>query len=182
MLKKTKKIVLIGGPGTGKSSVIAELNKRGYSCKPEISREIILDAQKKGIDQLFLTDPILFSRLLLKGRIKQFTEANQSNAKFIFFDRGIPDISAYLDFSKTTYPKEFKVKNKTYIYDFIFHFKPWKAIYKNDNERYESFEEANTIDQFLLKTYKDLGYPIITVPFDTISKRADFILNSLNCD
>ncbi|MGB1308804.1 MAG: AAA family ATPase, partial [Oceanihabitans sp.] len=29
---KTKKIVITGGPGTGKSSIINELIKRGYGC------------------------------------------------------------------------------------------------------------------------------------------------------
>ena len=50
-----QKIVLIGGPGTGKSTIINEFVKRGYACMPEISREVIVKAQKEGIEQLFLT-------------------------------------------------------------------------------------------------------------------------------
>ena len=64
-----KKIVLIGGPGTGKSSVLKQsLNVVVSYCMEEISREITIKAQKEGIDQLFLTEPILFSKLLLQGR------------------------------------------------------------------------------------------------------------------
>ena len=182
MKKKSHKIVLIGGPGTGKSSVINELLKRGYSCKQEISREVTLQAKKEGIEQLFLKDPLLFSRLLLEGRIKQFSEAEKSDENIIFFDRGIPDVSAYLDFVKEPYSKEFLDKNKEYAYDTIFYFKPWEVIYTKDNERYESFEEATKIDRFLINTYSGLGYKIIEVPFETVSKRTDFILNSLNCE
>ncbi|HEX5742987.1 MAG TPA: AAA family ATPase, partial [Flavobacteriaceae bacterium] len=34
------KIVITGGPGTGKSTLINELIKRGYNCLEEISRDI----------------------------------------------------------------------------------------------------------------------------------------------
>lgn len=182
MQKKNKKIVLIGGPGTGKSSVINELQTRDYSCKNEISREVTLQAKKEGIDQLFLKEPLLFSRLLLEGRIKQYVEAEKASEKIIFFDRGIPDVTAYLDFVDEKYPEEFLNKNKEFRYDTIFHCKPWETIYTKDNERYESFEESKRIDQFLVNTYKNLGYQIITIPFESVSKRADFILNSLNCE
>ena len=67
-----KKIVLIGGPGTGKTSVLDELKSRSFYCMEEISREITIKAQKDGIEQLFLEDPILFSKLLLKGREEQY--------------------------------------------------------------------------------------------------------------
>ena len=57
-----RKIVLTGGPGTGKSTIIEELTKRNYTCMPEISRQVTLKAQSKGINQLFLADPIYFSK------------------------------------------------------------------------------------------------------------------------
>ena len=36
-----KKFIITGAPGTGKSSIINELIKRGYPCTKEISRELI---------------------------------------------------------------------------------------------------------------------------------------------
>jgi predicted ATPase len=174
-----KKIVLIGGPGTGKSSVLDELERRGFICMSEISREITLEARKKGIEQLFLKEPILFSKLLLEGREKQYIDAITHKNDFIFFDRGIPDIHAYMDFTKKDYPDLFKVKSVKFKYDHVFLFKPWKEIFTSDNERYESFEESIIIDTYLQKSYRELNYTIIEVPFDTIEKRTDFILNQL---
>lgn len=177
-----QKIVLIGGPGTGKSSVLNELISRGFLCKPEISREVTLEAQKKGIDQLFLTNPLLFSDLLLKGREKQYLEANESTDKLVFFDRGIPDVHAYLEFFNTDYPAHFIKKSTTHLYTKVFMLPPWKEIYTCDNERYESFEEAVKIYHHLKKTYEQIGYKISIVPFGTIQERTDYILNAIKND
>ena len=105
-----KKIVLIGGPGTGKSTVLNALEELNFHCMPEVSREVTLEAQKKGIQQLFLTEPLLFSKLLLEGRERQYIEANKSDSNVVFFDRGLPDVYAYLEYSEDDYPGYFKEK------------------------------------------------------------------------
>lgn len=177
--KKSKKIVLIGGPGTGKSTVLNELKNNGYYCFDEVSREITQKAQKDGIDQLFLEDPLLFSKLLLEGREQQYLQSENKDEEFIFFDRGIPDVHAYLDFFKSSYPQIFLEKSMKYRYYLVFHFSPWKQIHETDNERYENFQETVLIDQFLLKTYKKLQYKIINVPFGSVPERVKFIINAL---
>lgn len=176
---KYKKILLIGGPGTGKSSLINFLEQKGHCCFHEVSREVTLEAQKRGIEQLFLTEPLLFSKLLLEKRIAQFQSAEKKLGKMIFFDRGIPDVTAYLDYSKDAYPDFFIEANKQYRYDIVFILPLWKEIYSSDNERYESYEQAVKIQKQLRQTYTDLGYSMISVPKTTIEKRAVFILQQL---
>ena len=180
--KMQQKIVLIGGPGTGKTTVLNDLKKRGFFCLEEVSREVILKAQKQGIEQLFLKEPLLFSKMLLEGREEQFIFADKSNKDVVFFDRGLPDVHAYMNYFKTEYPSYFLEKCKKYKYTKVFHFSPWKEIHTTDNERYETFEQSSTIDSFLLKAYKSLNYTIINVPFGTVKERTDFILNSLASD
>lgn len=180
--KNQQKIVLIGGPGTGKTTVLNTLKERGFFCLDEVSRDVILKAQKKGIEQLFLTEPLLFSEMLLEGREEQYIKADKSEENSVFFDRGIPDIYAYLQYFKTDFPPIFTEKSKNYKYDIIFHFSPWKEIHLTDNERYETFEEAVSIDSFLTKAYLELGYKLINVPFGTVDERTNFIINSLACD
>lgn len=176
---QNKKIVITGGPGTGKSSVITYLENQGHNCLHEVSREITAEAQKEGIDQLFLEKPILFSEKLLEARTKQFTEAS-SMEQMVFLDRGIPDVVAYMDYFNTSYPSKFTTACKEYTYDLVFLLPPWQEIYQTDSERYESFEESLKIHEFLKKTYLSFGYAPITVPIDTIEKRSDFILNNLH--
>lgn len=174
-----QKIVFIGGPGTGKSSVLRYLSKQGFKCMPEISREVTKKAQEEGIEQLFLTDPILFSSKLLEGREKQFTEAVNSTDRVVFFDRGIPSIHAYMRYSETEFPDVFLEKSEACRYTKVFQFLPWKDIYTSDNERYETFEQSEQISKFLHEAYNELGYEIINVPFDTVKNRCDFILSHL---
>ena len=175
----TKKIALIGGPGTGKTTLINALRSKGYNCMEEISRQITLEAQEKGIEQLFLEDPLLFSEQLLLGRQKQFLKADSLEREVVFFDRGLPDVVAYLDYLKSSYPESFKTICSQHSYDKVFILKPWKTIYTQDNERYESFEQALIIHDFLVKSYTEYGYTIIDTPFGTIEERIEFIENHL---
>ena len=146
----------------------------------EISRQITLEAQKKGIAQLFLEDPLMFSEHLLLGRQKQFLEADSLQQEVVFFDRGLPDVVAYLDYLKSSYPDSFKTICSQHKYDIVFILKPWKAIYEQDNERYETFEQALILHDFLVKTYSKYGYSIIDTPFGTVEERLSFIINHLN--
>jgi len=172
-----KRILLIGSPGSGKTTILSELRKRGYTCFKEVSREIILEAQKRGIKQLFLTNPDEFNQKLLSGRIAQFNACTDLEDHFVFIDRGLPDIIAYNEYINIESSAEALTASEKFLYDFVFMFPTWKKIFKNDNERYESFEEALKIQDNLKNTYTKLGYEICEVPTGDVSERANYILN-----
>jgi len=176
---KPYKNLFIGGPSTGKSSVIEALSMRGHQCFPEISREVTLEARQLGIEHLFLEEPLKFSEMLLQGRIKQFEEAELLSTKHVFIDRGIPDVTAYMDHFQQSYPDAFTKANTTFEYDKVFLFPIWTDIYTTDNERFENLELAKGLQNALLKTYTDLGYNLVEVPKTHLQKRVDFILNEI---
>lgn len=175
-----KKIVIAGGPGTGKTTLINHLKTLGFLCYDEISRQITLQARKDGIEQLFLSEPLLFSEKLLDGRTQQYLNAEKESENVVFLDRGLPDILAYMDYIGDTYPEHFITTCENHKYDSIFILAPWQEIFTSDNERYESFEEAIEIQHHLLEAYKRFGYQLLDVPFGSIKNRTDFILNALN--
>lgn len=176
---ETKRIVITGGPGSGKTALINFLEQEGHFVMHEISRDVILEAQKQGIDQLFLENPTLFSEKLLEGRLKQFHEGEACTAPILFYDRGMPDVTAYMDFADVSYPESFSNTCSEFRYDAIFVLPPWEDIYQQDNERYESFEQAEEIFHFLKKAYEGYGYQVLEVPVGTIKDRVQYILDSL---
>lgn len=175
----TKRIVITGGPGSGKTTLIQYLETEGHAVMHEVSREIILQAKKEGIDQLFLEDPILFSQRLLDGRLEQFKAAEDCNAEILFYDRGIADVPAYMKYAKTEYPPIFDENCLKYKYDLVFVLPPWEEIYCPDNERYETFEQAEEIFHYLKNTYENYGYSIVEVTTGTLEERATFILDTI---
>ncbi|MFT5753869.1 MAG: putative ATPase [Flavobacterium sp.] len=172
-------VVLIGGPSSGKTTLIEKLKENGHVCYPEVSREVIKEAQEKGIEQLFLEQPLLFSELLLEGRKRQFHLANKEEADIVFLDRGIPDVLAYMHYIGDSYPAFFDEACKEHLYSKIFILPTWKEIYISDEERYESYEQALLIQEHLVETYQKYGYELIKVPKDTVENRMQFILNQL---
>jgi len=176
----SKQIILfIGGPGSGKTTIINGLSERGYICYPEISREVTLEAKKKGIDQLFLKEPLLFSELLLEGRIRQFKNALNEESQVVFIDRGIPDVLAYMHYIGDSYPTEFQDACKNHIYSKIFILPPWEEIFESDNERYENYDQAKLIHNHLIETYQSYGYTLNEVPKADLDTRIDYILSQL---
>lgn len=177
---KTKRIVITGGPGTGKTALIEHLTKAGYHTLPEISRAVTKKAQAEGIDQLFLENPILFSEMLLEGRLRQYHQAVHVDAPYLFYDRGMPDVTSYMDYLGTDYNDKFREICNSYLYDAVFLLPPWKDIYIRDNERYESFKEARIIFDYLQKGYEGFGYDVIEVPVGTLEHRTQFIIKKLD--
>ncbi|HRB72706.1 MULTISPECIES: ATP-binding protein [Flavobacterium] len=173
-------VVIIGGPGSGKTTLIDGLTDRGYTCYPEISREVTLEARKQGIEQLFLERPLLFSELLLEGRKKQFVSATNEAAEIVFLDRGIPDVLAYMHYIGDAYPAFFDNACKEHKYSKIFILPPWEDIYISDDARYENYEQAVLIHEHLVETYEKYGYNLIEVPKDTVDSRILFILDKLS--
>lgn len=182
----TKRIVITGGPSTGKTVVIEALEQKGYHCLAEVIRAMTMAQKAKNNELVFETNPIVsvddpktFNQTILDARVEQYRSTLESFDELVFFDRGIPDVLAYMDCFDQTYDESFKEACKQYRYDFIFLMPPWKDIHISDNERFETFEESLRINTCLLNSYTKFGYDVQLVPKDTIANRVDFILNSV---
>src|SRR5690606_26813955 len=97
----------------------------------------------------------------------------------VFFDRGIPDVLAYMDFFGQAYGSEFRRACEGNRYDRVFLLHPWEEIYISDNERLESFDEAVQIHDYLLSAYRNFGYKPISVPEGPVADRAAHIIKEL---
>ena len=64
-LIENKKIVISGGPGSGKTTLINLLKDKGYPCFEEFSRILIDRARKTGENNIFKSRPLFFSEPFL---------------------------------------------------------------------------------------------------------------------
>jgi len=130
----------------------------------------------------FVADPYLFNQKLLQGRVAQFNNASSLKQPVVFYDRGIPDVLAYMNYFKQEFDTEFTTACSNNKYDEVLLLPPWQAIYKSDNERLENFEESIEIHNHLEATYKSFGYDPKIVPEGTIEERTAYILSTLISD
>jgi len=184
---ESKRIVITGAPGTGKTAIINNLESASYFCYHEVVRSMTKAAKleqntkKPSCNPLaFVKDAAAFNELLLKARHAHFSDAKGKLDPFVFYDRGMPDVLAYMDYFNQKFTTAYSNTCLSNRYDTVFILPPWKKIYKQDEERMETFEQAVALHSHLVKTYKSLGYPIIFVPFDSISNRQEFIISHLN--
>ena len=172
-------MIISGGPGFGKTSIIDELEKRNYNVMHEVSRSIIKEQLDSGGDILPWKNLTTFSRLLFERRVKQFQEAAEN--KWVFFDRGIPDIVAYMGKDELEIPSSYMLKLEECNYcPIVFIVPPWQEIFKNDAERMENYKTACEINEIIIQTYTNLGYEIEILPKVSIQERTEFILNKIS--
>lgn len=183
----TKKIVITGGPSTGKTAVIELLEQKGYRCKEEVIRAMTLAKKAANSELVFESNPIVsvddpaaFNQMILHARIAQYESTIEATEALVFFDRGVPDVLAYMDCFNQVYDESFKEACINYKYDFIFLMPPWKEIHVNDSGRFESFDESLRINDCLAHSYASFGYTVQIVPKDTILNRVEFILKHIN--
>jgi len=173
----THRILLTGGPGFGKSSIIEELERMEYAVFHEIAREIIRHEIEINGTALPWIDVHAFSEQVIQGRIRQHAEGY---SKTSFYDRGLPDIAGFLLKDKKSIPEELMQLCVSHSYNKrIFITPPWEAIFHRDEQRSEDFAAAIRVHKALEYLYTDLGYELIPVPMGSVKWRAEFILKEL---
>jgi len=173
-----RRVVITGGPGFGKSSIIDELERRRYRVFHEVARQIIDRALANDAQATPWNDVMDFSNKVLEDRCAHYDIALPR--AWSFFDRGIPDIAAFMMADGIKIPEYIHqaCMEKTY-HTVVFITPPWKEIYANDEARPQSFEYAERIHEAIIKSYNHFGYTLLPLPKTTISKRADFVLKAL---
>lgn len=179
-MNTTQRIIITGGPGTGKSTVIDLLEEKGYACHREVSRTVIKQQLSEGTDQVPWGDLSGFSDLVFDGQTAQYRRAKEGAINF--YDRGIIDVIAYL--KKDNLPAdamEALVEHYTYNTK-VFVTPPWDEIYQTDEERREDFETMSQIHELLVSSYKEFGYEVVEVPKFSPQERVNFILGHLGIE
>lgn len=172
-------VVLTGCSGGGKSTLLAELARRGFATYEEAGRQVVKEQLLIGGPALPWEDVDLFLELTVSRAIHHLVEAARQ-ARPAFFDRGIVDQLAGYGARGRAIPAHLKAAAERLRYrDCVFVLPPWEEIFARDEERRHSFAEAVGMYEAQVGTYKRFGYRPVMVPKAGVAERADFVLAEL---
>lgn len=172
-------IVITGGPGSGTSTLIDALAASGLRHMPEAGRAIIQDQVAIGGAALPWADRSAFAELMLGCELRSWREASALSG-ITLFDRGVPDVVGYLTLSGLTVPQH--VRNAAALFRYnrrVFIAPPWQAIFGQDTERRQTWEEAEATYHVMVDVYSALDYELVDLPLATIEDRARFVRNAI---
>lgn len=170
--------VLTGGPGSGKSTLIAALGDAGFAGSTEAGRAIIKDQVLIGGPALPWENPALFSEMMLSWEMRSYGIA-AGNEGSHFFDRGVPDIIGYMRLSGLEVPAHVQAAARRCLYNRkVFLLPPWPEIFAQDSERKQTLEEARRTFDEVAQAYADFDYELVEVPRANIAERRRFVLEA----
>jgi predicted ATPase len=171
--------VITGGPGSGKTTVLAELARRGHLCIPEDARAVIQEQIVSGGNAVPWLEASRFADLLMERSIAIYRAQAAKNLQLpVYFDRGVGDAFTCADLVGHTFSTHLREQAAACRYrNPVFLAPYWPAIYTTDTELRQTIEEAERTEHAIVHTYTDLGYEIVKLPRVSPAERADFILH-----
>jgi len=191
-MKEPMKIVLTGGPGVGKTSILRYLREIKYDVREEVFTKLFGEAHELGK----LNDEFLHSAELISGLIsaQKLIESQPIQGELVFFDRSRVDILAFARNQGITLEENDKAWLERNAYDLVFAIEPLPEKYYDQNSirrqsRSESLEHHQQIVECYIQYFKinnqDHSRRLVKVPFlsgeaeDSIRKRTQFILTKI---
>jgi predicted ATPase len=175
-MKEKILIPFIGRSSSGKTTLIKELQLRGYQAIEEVARGVLEERA---------TIPITPEEQLIRQKTiyQRHLDLEKSLTGTIFVDRGLIDILGYTKYFGVN-TSFFDQTNLETRYRFVFELE--KRPFIKDGTRIEKDEnEADLIYSLVRKSYTDLKYCPIFVPNfnkdpkENSKKRIEFILSKI---
>lgn len=174
--------IITGGPGVGKTTLLNEMGGRKFTIVPEDARRIIQEQVAANGEGLPWGNKELYAKLMLEESRQSYqrAETGLSAAKAVFFDRGIVDAVCYMIMEDIPVTKKINKWVALCAYNTqVFILPPWREIYKTDKERKQTWAEAVRTYEAMKEVYTRYGYYVTDLPKDTVTNRADFILEQI---
>jgi predicted ATPase len=170
-------VVISGCSGGGKSTLLSELNRRGYAVVEEPGRRIVLEELKRNGSALPWLDMNAFLHRAMELALADQVMASALEG-WVFFDRGLIDAAAGLQ-QLTGEALSASLRHTHRYHKRVFLAPPWPEIYQTDSERRHNQDFAIAEYKRLLEIYPSLGYEVVILPKVSLKERADFVLKTL---
>jgi predicted ATPase len=175
--------VVTGGPSTGKTTMLEEIERNGYKTMPEAARVVIDEgfAAGKTIEEIRGEGEgekeKQFQDIVMRRKID--VEAGLDPNEVIFLDRGHHDTEAYFianDFELDNWIVDAIAKAQ---YKQVFLLDPL-PVFEEQEERTESPEKVEQIHKLLFSSYDNANMTPVRVPFMPVKERAEFVLQHID--
>lgn len=170
-------VVISGCSGGGKSTLIEELDRRGFQTVPEPGRRIVHQELAAGGTALPWVDMAAFAARAMEMALADRAGATRLKG-WVFFDRCLIDAAAAYE-AATGQPVLEQLATTRRYHPLVFLAPPWPVLFDEDEARRHSFDDAAREYDRLAAIYPRLGYQTIELPIDNVSDRADFVLARL---
>lgn len=173
--KEMTKIVLIGGPSSGKSTLINMLAEKGYNTIPEVAKDLILS--KGGITP---EDKLAYENFQNEIAVEQLRrEKELYSGDLTFFDRGIYDGIVYSEKFLGHIPRLAKKLIDSHTgYDRIFALA--RLPFLREGFRVEKDDvEAQELHERIVDVYRSRGYDLEFIPVLPREERLNYLLERI---
>jgi predicted ATPase len=171
-------IVISGCSGGGKSTLLGELERRGFAVVPEPGRRIVEEEQRRDGLALPWVDLAAFAKRAIDLAAEDRRRIG-NEAGWVFFDRGLVDAAVALEHA-TGSPAGSLLASHDRYHQRVFLTPPWPEIYVTEKERQHDLADAITEYDRLLIAYRELEYDTFILPKVAVKDRADFLLCHLS--
>ena len=177
-------VIITGGTCSGKTSVVAELARRGFETLPEAAMEVITELTRRhGLQPQAdwrRANPQEFQRRITMRQHAQEIQARQARVDRIFCDRGALDGRAYCRLANVEWPQDLHdlVAAARYAHVFVCAtlttFDP-----RPHSGRLDSRHDSLLVGRYLQEIYAPRTDHLTLVPEAPAEARADLILDTV---
>lgn len=171
-------VIISGCSGGGKSSLLAELQRRGHPVVEEAGRRVVRSELQSSGDALPWIDMARFAQLAITMAQQDWRRAQEQEG-WVVFDRSVVDVAAALETATGEAGIAERLERAHSYHSRVFMAPPWPEVFNRDDERRHDFDAATAEYDQLCDVYSGLGYELIFLPKVAIAERASWLESML---